>query len=104
MPASSARVSRGFDDLTLVDCRTGVDWALTLLAVDIQHKRVIRLAMKRTMCPRCGEHASHGRGQSWEVRGMFGGEGGDANIPDIIPPVGGPLVARFHGFTLDAGR
>jgi len=35
---------------------------------------------------------------------MFGGEGGDANIPDIMPPVGGPLVARFHGFTLDAGR
>ena len=35
---------------------------------------------------------------------MFGGESGHANIPDIIRAVGGPLVARFHGFTLDAGR
>ena len=26
------------------------------------------------------------------------------NIPDIIPAVGRPLVVRFHGFTLDAGR
>ena len=35
---------------------------------------------------------------------MFGGESRHANIPDIIPAVGRPLVARFHGFTLDAGR
>ncbi len=35
---------------------------------------------------------------------MFGGESGHSKIPGIIRAVGGPLVARFHGFTLDAGR
>ena len=60
--------------------------------------------MMANISPRVGQLASHGRIQSGENRGKFEGIRGHTNIPDIIRPVSGPPVVRFHGFALDAGR
>ena len=60
--------------------------------------------MMANISPRVGQLASHGCIQSGENRGKFEGIRGHTNIPDIIRPVSGPPVVRFHGFALDAGR